>query len=116
MKAELVFKTSDQTKSTTIRFMQTKITDPGYISEFMLDIAVREKFHDNTDDGAVRDQATKFLRMFRAAKMHDQTIVDILHASKFSRRKSKEDIAEIAFVMGMQFGYELAQSFPPLTS
>jgi hypothetical protein len=92
--------------------MATKITDPSYISEHMFDRVAKEKFHDNADDTAVRDQAIKFLKMFRAGKTHAQTIVDILHASKISRRDSKESIAEIGFVMGMQFGFELAQSYP----
>jgi hypothetical protein len=96
--------------------MAIKITDPSYISEHMLDKVAKEKFHDNADDATVRDQAIKFLQMFRAGKTHDQTIVDILHASRTSRRDSKEGIAEIGFVMGMQFGFELAQSFPPLGS
>jgi hypothetical protein len=94
--------------------MATKITDPSYISEHMLDKAVQEKFHDNADDVAVRNQLFVFLQIFRAAKTRDQTIVDILHASRAARRDSNEGIAEIGFVMGMQFGFELAQSFPPL--
>lgn len=90
------------------------ITDPSYISEFMLDKVVKEKFHDNTDDASVRAQAMTFLLMFRACRNHDQTIVDILHAAKVGRRDFKEGIAEIGFVMGLQFGFELAQAFPPL--
>ena len=74
----------------------------------------RKSFTINADDAAVRDQAIKFLQMFRAERTHGQTIVDILHASRISRRDSEEGIAEIGFVMGMQFGFELAQSFPPL--
>lgn len=94
--------------------MATKLTDPSYISEHMLDKVVKEKFHDNVDDTAVRDQAIKFLHMFRTGTTHDQTIVDILHASRVSRRDFKEGIAEIGFVMGLQYGFELALSFPPL--
>src|SRR6266849_2421859 len=94
--------------------MAIRITDPSYISEHMLDKVLKEKFHDNADDAAVRDQALKFLRMFRASTTRDQTIVDILHASRISRRDFKEGIAEIGFTMGMQFGFELALSFPPL--
>jgi len=62
----------------------------------------------------VRDQAIKFLQMFLDSTTRDQTIVDILHASQKSRRVFKEGIAEIGFVMGIQFGFELALSFPPL--
>jgi len=96
--------------------MQNHITDPSYISEHMLDRVVKEKFQNSTNDAAVRDQATKFLQMFRAATSRDQTIVDILYASKSSKRKSKEGIAEVAFLMGLQFGFELALTFPPLGS
>src|SRR2546422_9052012 len=94
--------------------MAITITDPSYISERMLDKVVKEKFHDNADDPAVRDQAIKFVQMFHASTIRDQTIVDILHASQRSRHDSKEGIAEIGFVMGMQYGFELALSFPPL--
>jgi len=54
------------------------------------------------------------LRMFRAGRTHDQVIADIMRISQVSRRGSKEQVAEIGFVMGMQFGFELAMSFPPL--
>ncbi len=80
----------------------------------MLDKVVSEKFHANVDDAAVRKSATHFVHIFQAAKAYDQTIVDILYASQVSRRTSPEGIAEIGFAMGMQFGFELAQSFPPL--
>ena len=91
-----------------------KITDPSYISENMFDKVVREKFQDNTNDPAVRDQAIKMLKMFRAGKTHEQIIVDVLHAADGARRSSNEGIAEIGFLMGMQCGFELAVSFPPL--
>jgi hypothetical protein len=52
--------------------MATKITDPSYISEHMLDKVVKEKFQDNADDAAVWDQAIKFLHMFRSGATHDQ--------------------------------------------
>src|SRR5260370_16991062 len=94
--------------------MASRITDPSFISEHMLDKVVKEKFHHNADDPAVRDQAIKFLKMFRASTTRDQTIVDILHASQVSRLDFQEGIAEIGFIMGMQYGFELALSFPPL--
>jgi hypothetical protein len=46
-----------------------KLTDPSYISEHMFDKVVREKFQDNADDPAVRDQAMKMLAFFRAGKL-----------------------------------------------
>jgi hypothetical protein len=94
--------------------MAINITDPSYISEHMLDKVVKEKFHDNADDVAVRDQGTKFLQMFRASATRNQTIVDILYAARMSRGDFKEGIAEVGFMMGMQLGFELALSFPPL--
>jgi len=95
--------------------MSAKITDPSYISEHMLDKVIREKFHDNTDDRSVSLQAATLMRIFRAGKTHEQTIVDILYASRALRHETKEGLAEIAFVMGMQFGFELALTFPPLS-
>lgn len=91
-----------------------KITDPSYISEHMFDKVVREKFQDNVDDPAVRNQAIEMLKMFRAGKTHDQIITDVLHAARAARRTSTDGVAEIGFLMGMQFGFELAVSFPPL--
>jgi hypothetical protein len=104
----------DYNSDATIPCMAANITDPSYISEHMLDKVIREKFQENTDDRSVSLQAAVLLRIFRAGKTHDQTIVDILHASRASRRETEEGLAEIAFVMGMQFGFELALTFPPL--
>ena len=64
------------TTTATIPRMAINITDPSYISGHMLDKVVKEKFHDNADDAAVRDQMFKFLQIFRASTTHDQTIVD----------------------------------------
>jgi hypothetical protein len=91
-----------------------KLIDPSYISEQMFDKVVKEKFQDNVDDPAVRDQAIKMLAMFRAGKTHDQIITDVLQAARAARRTSAEGVAEIGFLMGMQFGFELAVSFPPI--
>ena len=44
------------------------LTDPSYISEQMFDKTIREKFQDNCDDAAVRDQAAKLIRLLRASK------------------------------------------------
>ena len=94
--------------------MAINITDPSYITEHMLDKVVKEKFNDNADDTAVRNHAIKFSQIFRASRTRDQNIVDILHASQISRRDFKDGIAEIGCLMGMQYGFELALSFPPL--
>jgi hypothetical protein len=81
----------------------------------MLDKVVKEKFLENPNFAAVRNQTATFAKMFRASTNHEQTIVDVLYASRLAHRESKEGIAELGFVMGMQFGFELALSFPPLT-
>lgn len=93
---------------------QTLITDPSYISEHMFDKVVREKFQDNADDKAVQDQARKMLAILRNGRTHGRIIADVIHASKVARRTSTQDIAEIGFLMGLQFGFELALSFPPI--
>jgi len=66
------------------------------------------------DDAAVRNQAIKFLQMFRASTTRNRPSLTYLHPSQMSRRDFKEGIAEIGFLMGMQHGFELALSFPPL--
>jgi hypothetical protein len=45
--------------------------------------------------------------------MYQQVLVDIGHAAQVSRRTSTEQTAEIAFCMGLQFGFELAVTYPP---
>ena len=61
----------------------------------LLDKVVKEKFHNNADDTGVRNQAIKFLQMFRTCTTRDQTIVDILHASQISRRDFKEALRRL---------------------
>ena len=90
-----------------------RMTDPGYISQEMFDRLVREKFQDNQDDAAVRDQAIKLVRLVRSSKWRSQVIADVLHAAKTSRNDSTQGIAEIGFAMGLQFGFELGLTYPP---
>lgn len=80
----------------------------------MFDKALREKFYDNPDDEAVRQQAMKLIQLVHGSQRREQTLVDIMHAAKVSGHSSKEQTAEIAFCMGLQFGFELALSYPPL--
>jgi hypothetical protein len=91
-----------------------QLTDPSYISHQMFDKAIREKFQDNLDDEAVRQQAFKLLQMVRSSKWREQILVDILHAAKVSGQTSMDQTAEIGFCMGLQFGFELALTYPPL--
>jgi hypothetical protein len=92
-----------------------QLTDPSYISEQMFDKTLREKFIKNTDDPSVRHQASKLLQMVRSSQSRDQIIANIMHAAaKVSGSSSKEQFAEIAFCMGLQFGFELGLSYPPL--
>lgn len=91
-----------------------QLTDPSYISQQMFDKAIREKFQDNLNDGAVRQQAFKLLQMVRSSQWREQILADIMHAAKVSGHTSMDQAAEIAFCMGLQFGFELALSYPPL--
>ena len=91
-----------------------KLTDPSYISEKMLDKVIREKFQENENDDEVRDQAIKLIGMLRASQCRPQVIVDVLHAASVSGNSSPERVAEVGFAMGLQFGFELALSYPPL--
>ncbi len=91
-----------------------KLTDPSYISEQMFDKVLREKFMENTDDVSVREQAISLMRTVGRSQSRSQILVDIMHAMNASRSQSKEALAEIAFCMGLQFGFELGMSYPPL--
>ncbi|MGA2992820.1 MAG: hypothetical protein ABSD88_20310, partial [Candidatus Korobacteraceae bacterium] len=67
-----------------------ELTDPSYISEQMFDKTIRQKFQNNQNDQAVREQAIKLIRLFRASNSHTQVIVDVLHAARSSGYDSKE--------------------------
>lgn len=92
-----------------------QLTNPNYISQQMFNKALREKFQDNPDDEAVRQQAIKLIQLVRGSQTYEQILVDIMRAAKVSGHTSKEQTAEIAFYMGLQFGFELALSYPPLS-
>jgi hypothetical protein len=92
-----------------------QLTNPSYISAEMFDKVLEERFLNNPDEDGFRQQAMTLALIFRASKSRPQVIVDILHAARSSGHDSKEDMAEIAFTMGLQFGFELGLSYPPLT-
>ena len=92
-----------------------RLTNPSYISQQMFDKALREKFQDNTDDAAVQEQAVKLLQLHHASQLRELILVDIMRAAKVSGHTSREQTAEIAFCMGLQFGFELGLSYPPLS-
>ena len=91
-----------------------QITNPSYISQQMFDNALRWKFLENTDDDAVRQQALKLIQLFWGSSLRQQVLTDIDHAANVSGRTSRQQTGEIAFAMGLQFGFELALSYPPL--
>jgi hypothetical protein len=95
--------------------MQVRVSNPTHISPAMFDKVILEKFQENAADEAVRAQALTLIRLLRQSKTRSQIIVDILNAATKSRNNSAEGIAEIGFAMGMQFGYELGLSCPPLS-
>jgi hypothetical protein len=90
-----------------------ELTDPSYISEQMFDKVLREKFMENQADISVRNQAVALLQLVRRSQFREQILVDIKHAMNASRG-NQDQLAEIAFCMGLQFGFELGLSFPPL--
>lgn len=90
-----------------------QLTNPAYISERMFDRVIQDKFQNNPNDQAVREQAIQLIYMLRASSSRAQIIVDVLRAARSSGHESKESIAEIGFAMGLQFGFELALSYPP---
>jgi hypothetical protein len=92
-----------------------RITNPNYISQQMFDVALRQKFLENPDDDAVTQQALRLTELFRGSLSRQQVLVDIAHAAKVPGHTSMEQAQEIAFAMGLQFGFELALSYPPLS-
>ena len=91
-----------------------RLANPNYISQQMFDKALQDKFQDNSDDEAVRQQAVKLIQLVRGSQSRKWILADIMHAAKVSGHTSLEETVEIAFSMGLQFGFELALSYPPL--
>ncbi len=91
-----------------------RVTNPSYISQQMFDKALQEKFFENPDDQAVRQQAKTLMQLVTTSRFREQILTDIIHAAKISGYTSKEQTAVIAFCMGVQFGFELALTYPPL--
>jgi hypothetical protein len=79
----------------------------------MFDKALLEDFLENPDDDAVRQQALKLIQLFRASRFYEQVHSDIVHAAKMSRKTNPPQISEIAFLMGLQFGFGLGLNHPP---
>jgi hypothetical protein len=88
------------------------VTDPSYISAQMFTKVLNEQFFENTDDPAVRRQAITLIKLLRSSGCLPQVIVDVLAAVRVQKKPSIELTAEIAFSMGMQFGFELAHTHP----
>lgn len=88
------------------------VTDPSYISAQMFAKVLSEQFFENTDDPAVRRQAITLINLLRSSGYLPQVIADALSAVRVQKKPSIELTAEIAFSMGMQFGFELAHTYP----
>ena len=89
-----------------------QLTDPHYISARMFAKVIDERFFKNQEDNSVKSQAMKLLGLLRSSGQRDQVISDILFATKSSGQTSPQRTAEIGFLMGLQYGFELAQSYP----
>ena len=88
-----------------------RVINPNYISQETFDAALQD-FHDNADGKDVREQAIALIRLLRTSAIHDQMRSAITYAAKASGHSSKEQMSEIAFVMGMHFGFQLASNYP----
>lgn len=88
-----------------------RVINPNYIPQETFDVALQD-FHDHADGKDVREQAVAFIRLFQASAMYDRMQSAVAYAGKTSKHNSKEQISEIAFVMGMHFGFQLASNHP----
>jgi hypothetical protein len=88
-----------------------RVINHNFISQDTFDAALKD-FHDSAEGKAVRDQAVGFVRLFRGSSMCQQMHSGIAYAAKTSGHTSKEQISEIAFVMGLHFGFQLASNYP----
>jgi hypothetical protein len=69
---------------------------------------MRDKFHNNPEDGSVQQQAAKMMQLVTESHLRDQILTDILHAAETSGYTTKEQTAVIAFCMGPQSVSNLA--------
>jgi hypothetical protein len=75
---------------------------------------IEEKFYYGTDDAAVQAQARTLMGLLTASGHQKQVISDILQLSMTEEKAAPERIAWIGFLMGVQYGFELAQTYPAL--
>jgi len=81
----------------------------------MFDKALQERFLANPDDEGVQRQGKVLMQLVTTGQFRDQILTDVLYAAKVSGYSTKEQTAVIAFCMGLQFGFELACTYPPLS-
>jgi hypothetical protein len=89
--------------------MQT--ANPDYISQEKFDRALQE-FQQRPNNDAVFHQAVTLIQLLRGSTAYKQVLFDVAQAAKTSGHTSKEQTSEIAFAMGMQFGFDLASNYP----
>jgi len=107
--------TTNSVTGTGEQFMPNQdrhVTDPSYITAQMFAKVLNEQFFENTDDPAVRRQAITLINLLRSSGCLPQVIVDVLAAVRVQKKPSIELTAEVGFAMGMQFGFELAHTYP----
>jgi hypothetical protein len=89
------------------------VTSPDYISQEMFDEFLRGLFCLDTSAGDLRQQVIFMLQRLRASSERLQILTDIESVVQNSSAHSTEQRTEIAYVMGMQIGFELAAHYPP---
>jgi hypothetical protein len=92
------------------------ITKPDYISQNMFDRVLRELSSLNTTGADLRQQMILLMQLLRGSADYAQILVDIQSVIDSAKTHTAGRRAEIAFVMGMQLGFELALAYPPLAS
>jgi len=89
------------------------VTKPNYISQNMFDRVLQDLFSLNTAGGELRFQMAVLLQLLRGSADHAQVLFDIDSVASQAKAYSPARKAEIAYVMGMQLGFELAIVYPP---
>ena len=89
------------------------VTQPDYISQEMFDQVLRGLSSLESSGLDLRQQVSMMFQLLRGSSEHDQVMIDVHSVVEAAKARSDDRKAEIAFVMGMQLGFQLALVHPP---
>lgn len=93
-----------------------QITNPDYISQEMFDDLLKDMFSLVTPGTDLKQQMRLLRQRFLNSSERSRILADIESVAEYASVHSIEGNVAIAYVMGMQLGFELAAHYPPWMS